>query len=50
MGAELADGLRVVAHGRPTFWTRGGSLQLQVDDETRFCLFRLMTLQASDLV
>ena len=32
MGAELADGLRVVAHGRPTFWTRGGSLQLQVDD------------------
>jgi exodeoxyribonuclease VII large subunit len=29
MGAELADGARVVAHVRPTFWTRRGQLQLQ---------------------
>ena len=32
MAGELTEGLRVVAHGRPTFWTRGGSLQLQLDD------------------
>jgi len=32
MGTEITDGVRVVAHGRPTFWTRGGSLQLQLDD------------------
>ncbi len=32
MGSEVTDGLRVVAHGRPTFWTRGGSLQLQLDE------------------
>lgn len=32
MGAQLSEGSRVVVHGRPTFWTKGGSLQLQVDD------------------
>lgn len=32
MGSQLGEGMRVVAHGRPTFWTRGGSLQLQLDD------------------
>lgn len=31
MGTELSDGMRVVVHGRPTFWTRSGSFQLQVD-------------------
>ncbi|MDU0864759.1 MAG: exodeoxyribonuclease VII large subunit [Actinomyces urogenitalis] len=31
MGTELSDGIRVVVHGRPTFWTRSGSFQLQVD-------------------
>ncbi|WP_407646567.1 exodeoxyribonuclease VII large subunit [Actinomyces haliotis] len=32
MGAQLKEGSRVVVHGRPTFWTKGGSLQLQLDD------------------
>lgn len=31
MATQLSDGMRVVVRARPTYWTKGGSLQLQVD-------------------
>ena len=32
VGADLADGARVVVHARPTFWEKRGTLQLTADE------------------
>ncbi len=32
VGADLADGARVVVHARPTFWEKRGTLQLVADE------------------